>query len=259
MLIDLSGKVAIVTGAARGIGAALADRLAAEGAVVSRWDVAWPGGGNDTDQLSVDVTKSDTIKAALDTVMAQHGRVDILLNNAGITKDLPADLMTEDEFTHIIDVNLNGVYRVARAVIPIMKAQKSGRIINTASFAAIVPAFGGVAYGASKAGVVWLTRVLAGELGPWGITVNAFAPGMVPTDINHYTERPQAEQDSLLSTLTLRRWESTDDVADLVCFLASDQAGYITGTLVDVSGGKLAIQRPNQAYEWAAQSGAQQV
>ncbi|MCL2782348.1 MAG: SDR family oxidoreductase [Propionibacteriaceae bacterium] len=252
MLIDLNNKVAVVTGAARGIGAALADRLAAEGVTVSRWDINWPAGGNTTDRLTVDVTKSDTIKAALDAVMAQYGRVDILLNNAGITKDLPADLMTEDEFTRIIDVNLNGVYRVARAVIPIMKAQKSGRIINTASFAAIVPAFGGVAYGASKAGVVWLTRVLAGELGPWNITVNAFAPGMVPTDINHYTERPQSEQDSLLSTLTLRRWETTDDVADLVCFLASEQAGYITGTLVDVSGGKLAIQRPNQAYEWAA-------
>ena len=186
--------------------------------------------------------------------MAEHGRVDILVNNAGITRDKPADVLTEDEFTHIIDVNLNGVYRVARAVIPVMKEQRSGRILNTASFAAIVPAFGGVAYGASKAGVVWLTRVLAGELGPWNITVNAFAPGMVPTDINHYTERPQAEQDALLNTLTLHRWEKADDVADLVCFLASDQASYITGTLVDVSGGKLAIQQPRQAYEWAAKN-----
>jgi len=253
MLIDLTGKVAVVTGAARGIGLALADRLAAEGALVSRWDVSWPdGAGTGPDCRTVDVTSTPSIQAGIDAVMTAHGRIDIMINNAGITKDLPADVLTEDEWLRIIDVNLNGVYRCSRAVIPVMKAQKSGRIINTASFAAIVPAFGGAAYGASKAGVVWLTRVLAGELGPWNITVNCFAPGMVPTDINHYTERPQAEQDALLNTLTLHRWESTDDVADLVCFLASDQAGYITGTLVDVSGGKLAIQRPNQAWEWAA-------
>jgi len=256
MLIDLSGKVAIVTGAARGIGLAVANRLAAEGVLVSRWDVSWPDGTpDDPDTLTVDVTSSASIQAGVDAVMARHGRIDILLNNAGITKDKPADVLTEDEWLRIIDVNLNGVYRVARAVIPVMKAQKYGRILNTASFAAIVPAFGGAAYGSSKAGVHWLTRVLAGELGPWNITVNAFAPGMVPTDINHYTERPPAEQEALLNTLTIHRWETTDEVADLVCFLASDKASYITGTLIDVSGGKLAIQQPRQAREWAAKEG----
>jgi 3-oxoacyl-[acyl-carrier protein] reductase len=253
MLIDLTNKVAIVTGAARGIGLAIADRLVTEGVAVSRWDCNWPDGPADPDKLTVDVTSAESIKAGVDAVVGSHGRIDILVNNAGITTDKPADVLSEDEWLRIIDVNLNGVYRVARAVIPVMKAQRGGRILNTASFAAIVPAFGGAAYGSSKAGVHWLTRVLAGELGPWNITVNAFAPGMVPTAINHYTERPQAEQDALLNTLTLRRWEDAGDVADLVCFLASDKAGYITGTLIDVSGGKLAIQQPRQAYEWAAQ------
>jgi len=257
MLIDLTDKVAIVTGAARGIGLAIADRLAQEGVRVSRWDHNWPDGTEiGPDVLTVDVTSSASIQAGMDAVVARHGRIDILINNAGITTDKPADVLTEDEWLRIIDVNLNGVYRVARAVIPVMKAQRYGRILNTASFAAIVPAFGGAAYGSSKAGVHWLTRVLAGELGPWNITVNAFAPGMVPTDINHYTERPQAEQDALLNTLTLHRWEKAEDVADLVCFLASDKAGYITGTLVDISGGKLAIQQPRQAYEWAARQEA---
>jgi len=252
MEIDLRGKVAVVTGAARGLGLAVADRLVAEGVLVGRWDNNWPDKGNDPERAVVDVTSGESIARAVDGVVARHGRIDILVNNAGITVDKPADVLTEDEFCRIVDVNLNGVYRVCRAVIPVMKAQRGGRILNVASFAAIVPAFGGAAYGASKAGVVYLTRVLAGELGPWSITVNAYAPGMVPTDINHYTERPQAEQEALLDTLTLRRWERAEDVADLVCFLASDQAGYITGTLVDVSGGKLAIQRPRVAYDWAS-------
>ena len=134
-----------------------------------------------------------------------------------------------------------------------MKRQNSGRIINAASFAAIVPSIGSAAYAASKAAVVQLTRTLAGELGPWNITANAYAPGMIPSGINTFAEMDPADQGRLLDTLTLRRWGEADEVADLICFLASDASRYITGTLVDVSGGKLATQLPQRGYEIAGQ------
>jgi 3-oxoacyl-[acyl-carrier protein] reductase len=130
-----------------------------------------------------------------------------------------------------------------------MKRQHRGRIVNAASFAAIVPSVGSAAYAASKAAVVQLTRVLASELGPWDVTVNAYAPGMIPTAMNGFADLPEPAQARLLDTLSLRRWGRAEDVADLVCFLASDAARYITGTLVDVSGGKLSTQMPHRAYE----------
>jgi 3-oxoacyl-[acyl-carrier protein] reductase len=136
-----------------------------------------------------------------------------------------------------------------------MKRQRSGRIVNAASFAAIVPSIGGGSYASSKAGVVYFTRSLAGELGPYGITVNCYAPGMVPTEMNHFAEMNERAQERLLDTLTLRQWGEPEDVAKLVCFLASDLAGYITGALIDVSGGKLATQMPQVGYEWAAAAG----
>ena len=140
---------------------------------------------------------------------------------------------------------------MCRAVIPAMKAQNSGRIINAASFAAIVPSVGSSAYAASKAAVVQLTRTLAGELGPWNITANAYAPGMIPTAMNGFAELPEAAQERLLDTLSLRRWGDPAEVAEVICFLASDAARYVTGTLIDVSGGKLATQVPRKAYELA--------
>jgi 3-oxoacyl-[acyl-carrier protein] reductase len=145
-------------------------------------------------------------------------------------------------------VNVGGTFRMCQAVIPIMKRQGSGRIINAASFAAIIPSVGAAAYGASKAAVVQFTRVLASELGPWNITVNAYAPGMIPSAMNGFAEKPQHEQDELLDTLTLRRWGTPEEVADLLVFVASDAARYITGTLLDVSGGKFATQLPQRAH-----------
>src|SRR5690606_22127968 len=116
-------------------------------------------------------------------------------------------------------------------VVPVMKKQRSGRIINAASFTAIVPAVYGAAYGASKGAVYQFTRVLAGELGPWNITVNCYAPGMIPTAMNGFAELPKERQEKLLNTLTLRRWGKAEDVANLICFLSSDLASYITGTM----------------------------
>ncbi len=129
-----------------------------------------------------------------------------------------------------------------------MKRQKAGRILNASSFAAIIPSVGSAAYAASKAGVESFSRVLAGELGPHGITVNAYAPGMIPTLMNRYAEAPAERQEQLLDTLTLRRWGDPQDIANLICFLSSDQAAYITGALIEISGGKFATQMPWVAH-----------
>src|SRR5262249_14800607 len=150
---------------------------------------------------------------------------------------------------------LKGTFLMCRAVAPVMKRQRWGRILNAASFAAILPITGSAAYAASKAGVHYFTRVLAGELGPWSVTVNCYAPGMIPSEMNRFAEAGPAHQARLLDTLTLRRWGEARDVAHLICFLASDLAGYITGTMIDVSGGKLATQIPRLAYEGAAAAG----
>jgi 3-oxoacyl-[acyl-carrier protein] reductase len=144
---------------------------------------------------------------------------------------------------------------MCKGVLPVMKRQRAGRIINASSFAAIVPSLGGAAYASSKAGIVTFTRVLAGEVGPWNITVNCYAPGMIPTEMNRFADAPPERKERLLDTLTLRRWGQAAEIAHLVCFLASDHAGYITGTLIDISGGKLATQMPRAAYDRAAAAG----
>jgi 3-oxoacyl-[acyl-carrier protein] reductase len=262
MHINLEGKVAVVTGAGRGIGRDLVRRFAAEGVSTVALDV------NETDlaalgaelqasrvpslQLRTDVTDAASLQSSVDAALKEFGRIDILVNNAGITATGPIDLLAEEDWRRCHDVNLTGTFLASKAVIPAMKAQRWGRIINASSFAAIIPSVAHAAYASSKAAVAHFSRALAGELGPWDITVNAYAPGMVPTTLNRFRERSQAEQDTLLNTLTLRRWGSSEDIGNVVCFLASEQAGYITGTLLDVSGGKLATQVPSVAYDYAA-------
>lgn len=251
MLIDHTDKVVLVSGGARGIGRAIVQRFVAEGAAVVALDLAFEeaDGAADHEQLVCDVTSPESVATAVRTVVEGHGRIDVLINNAGINVVGAVEDLDWERWRACFDVNVGGVFLLSQAVIPTMKQQRSGRILNAASFAAIVPSIGAAAYAASKAAVVQFTRVLAGELGPWDVTVNAYAPGMVPTAMNGFAEMSTPDQDRLLDTLSLRRWESTDDVADLLVFLASAAAGYITGTLVDVSGGKLATQVPSRAYE----------
>lgn len=258
MHLDLSGKVAIVTGAGRGIGRAIARTLANEGVTVvitdfkqdllndaeQEWqDAGWPGA-----RLVCDVRLPADCKRVAETVVAEFGRIDILVNNAGVASGARLESLPEEIWDANIDTNLKGVMLMAQAVVPAMKQQQSGRIISASSFAAIIPSIGGTAYAASKAGVESLTRVLAGELGPYGVTVNAYAPGMIPTQMNRFAEQSDERKEKLLDTLSLRRWGDPQDVANLIVFLASDQASYITGTLIDVSGGKLATQMPWMAY-----------
>src|SRR5688500_8879661 len=258
MLIDLSGKDVFVLGGGRVIGRVMATTLAEEGvtvvvsdvrqdlldAVTSEWEERdWPGL-----QLLVDVRHAADCQAAAAAVEREFGRIDILVNNAGVAGGDRVEKMSEERWDANLDINLKGTMLMCQAVIPAMKRQRSGRIINASSFAAVIPSIGGAAYAASKAGVVSLTRVLASELGPHDVTVNAYAPGMVPTEMNHFAERPEADQQSLLDTLSLRRWGAPEEVANLVCFLASDKAAYITGALIEVSGGKFATQMPWVAH-----------
>ena len=258
MLIDLNGHVAIVTGAGRGIGLEIARTLAVEGVTVAVTDIRqdlldgvaaeWQRNGWAGAQLLCDVRDAAANRAVAETVAARFGRIDILVNNAGVATGAAVETLTEATWDHTIDINLKGTFLMCQAVIPAMKRQRSGRILNAASFAAIIPSVGGAAYAASKAGVHALTRVLAGELGPWDITVNCYAPGMIPTEMNHLAEQTGEQQERLLDMLTLRRWGRPADVASLICFLASDRAGYITGAMIDVSGGKFATQVPGAAY-----------
>jgi 3-oxoacyl-[acyl-carrier protein] reductase len=260
MHINLEGRVAIVTGAARGIGRELVRRFAVEGVRTVALDVNEPGlsdlgselaSGPPSMQLACDITDSTRVGECVGAAVAEFGQVDILVNNAGITAGGAVDVLSEESWRRCHDVNLTGTFLLSKAVVPVMKERRWGRIINAASFAAIMPTVGGAAYGSAKAAVAHFSRVLAGELGPWGITVNAYAPGMIPTQMNHFAERPPEQQEKLLDMLTLRRWGTPEDVANLVCFLSSEQAAYITGTLIDVSGGKYATQVPRAAYDLA--------
>ena len=258
MLIDLKDKVAIVTGGGRGIGRELARTLAREGVKVAvadmreelRAEVAeeWKSEGWPGLQLKFDVREAAQCRRVVADVEAGFGRIDILCNNAGVANGGAAETLPEEIWDLNFDSNTKGPFLMAQAVIPVMKRQQAGRIINAASFAATIPSINGVAYASSKAAIVSMTRVLAGELGPFGITVNAYSPGMIPTDMNGYANRNDIDKGRLLDTLTLRRWGEPGDIAKLVCFLASDLADYITGTTIDISGGKFATQMPWVAH-----------
>jgi 3-oxoacyl-[acyl-carrier protein] reductase len=258
MLLDLADRVVAITGAGRGIGRVIAERFLRERSVVVGLDVKvealeWLT-ASDQERAAAyacDVRDGARVTAVVAEVLERFGRIDVLVNNAGVNVVGLVEELDDDSWDFCFDVNVGGTFRMCRAVIPAMKAQSSGRIINAASFAAIVPSVGSAAYAASKSAVVQLTRTLAGELGPWNITANAYAPGMVPTAMNGFADLDAAAQARLLDTLALRRWGEAGEVADLVCFLASDAARYITGTLVDVSGGKLATQLPRRVYESA--------
>lgn len=250
----LENKTAIITGGANGIGRATAKRFASEGAQIAIWDVATDVGEALADEISlaggracfheVDVSDPASVESAVRGLVDQWGRIDILINNAGILRDaqlikykegqVQARMSVED-FDAVIKVNLRGVFVCTRAVAPIMIAQNYGRIANASSVVGLYGNFGQTNYVATKAGVIGMTRVWARELGRYGITVNAVAPGFIGTDM--VRQMPDKILERMVSHTPLGRLGEPEDIANTYLFLASDEASYITGIVLSVDGG----------------------
>lgn len=253
MNIDISNKVVIVTGASKGIGRVIAETFAKEGVRLSLWDIDFEEllvvadaistqSGEKPIVIKCDVSSENDVNEAVKITVEKYGTIDVLIANAGILNASKILETTAERWDEVFDVNTKGSFLCAKAVAPYLKSKKFGRIIFASSFAAIVPSVGSAAYAASKSAVVSLTRVLAAELGPWNITVNAYAPGMIPTNMSAIDTISESRQNEMLDTLCIREWGSADDIASLLIFLASEQARYITGTLIDTSGGKFSVQ-----------------
>jgi 3-oxoacyl-[acyl-carrier protein] reductase len=241
-LLSLRGRVALVTGAARGIGAAIARAFARAGARVALLDreagelesVAAETGGA---AFSADVTDDDAVRRAVNDIVARWGRLDILVNNAGILRDAALAKVTDEDWSATLDVNLRGTMFCARAAAPHMRAAGFGRILSATSIVARTGNYGQTAYAASKAGIIGLTRTWARELGPKGITANAVAPGFIDTGmVKSVPARVMAE---ILARTPAGRMGRPDEVASVYLFLASDLASFINGAVVGVDGGLL--------------------
>ena len=246
--IDLSGRTAIVTGASQGLGAAIAELLYRAGAMVAI--TYWPDaqGENQTNAarlaarlgeraaaISGDVRESAAMATMVTAVAARFGRIDLLINNAGIVRDRSFKKMSDDEWQQVISTNLTGTFNACRAVEAHL--EDGGRIVNLASISAALGFYGQANYAAAKAGVIGLTRVLARELAKRRITANAIAPGLVLTDMG--LTIPADERTRMLANIPLGRFGEPDDIAQAVLFLCSDLASYITGQTIHINGGWL--------------------
>ena len=239
----LKGDIALVTGASRGIGAATADRLAAQGATVIGTATSDSGAQAIGDRLAplgghgrkLDVVDGAGVEALIDAIAKQFGPVSILVNNAGITRDNLLMRMKDEEWQSILDTNLTSVYRTSKAVIRGMMKARKGRIINIASVIGVTGNAGQTNYAAAKAGIIAFSKSLAKEIGSRGITVNVVAPGFIDTDMTRAL--PDAVKEGLLSQIALGRLGEADDIAHAVAFLAGPAAGYITGETLHVNGG----------------------
>ncbi|HEY9069375.1 MAG TPA: 3-oxoacyl-ACP reductase FabG [Candidatus Ozemobacteraceae bacterium] len=239
----LQDKVTIITGAGAGIGRAAALLFASEGAKVYAWDLR-PEGLESLKQeskgavktIAVDVTDSAAVKAAVDTVVAAEGRIDVLVNNAGITADALLVKMEESAWDRVISVNLKGVFNCSQAVVKAMiEKGTAGSIINTSSVVGVYGNVGQVNYAATKAGVIGITKSLAKEMGRKGIRVNAVAPGFIITDMT--AKMPEKILTMMKEKAPLQRHGTVDDVARCYLFLASDDASFISGQVLGVDGG----------------------
>jgi 3-oxoacyl-[acyl-carrier protein] reductase len=240
----LKDRIAIVTGGAKGIGAETARVFAAEGARVIVWDVAGAAPGEEIAFRAVDVTKAESVQAAVVEAVATHGRIDVLVNNAGILRDAQlvkvkdgalTGSMSDAEFDAVISVNLRGVFTCTRAVAPVMIRQGSGRILNASSVVGLYGNFGQTNYVATKAAVIGMTRVWARELGPKGITVNAVAPGFIGTEM--VRQMPEKILATMVERTPVRRLGEPRDVALAYLYLASDDAAFVNGAVLSVDGG----------------------
>jgi len=245
-MLRLEGKTALVTGASRGIGAAIALRLASEGATVvvnysgSRdaalgvVDAIVAAGGR-ANALQADVSEPSACTALVEAVVAEYGAIDVLVNNAGITRDGLLVRMTDEDWASVISTNLTGVFSVTRAAARHMMKARSGSIINIASVVGISGNAGQANYAAAKAGVIGLTKSIARELAPRKVRCNAVAPGFIETDMT--AALTDAQREGVAGTIAMGRFGTGGDVAAAVAFLASDDAAYITGQTLAVDGG----------------------
>jgi 3-oxoacyl-[acyl-carrier protein] reductase len=246
MGMRLSGKVALVTGSARGIGRSIAELFSAEGATVVVNDVGSDAGARET--LAVleaaggkgsvemfDVSDAAQVDAGVKNILAVHGRIDVLVNNAGITRDNLLLRMSEEEFDAVIRVNLKGTYLLTKTVTRHMMKQRSGKVVNISSVVGMMGNAGQSNYAAAKAGIIGFTKATARELASRNITVNAIAPGFILTAMT--AALPEAVQKAFLAQIPLGRFAEPREVAELALFLACDASSYITGQVVGINGG----------------------
>jgi 3-oxoacyl-[acyl-carrier protein] reductase len=238
----LLGKVAVITGAANGIGLAAVKRFTEEGATVVMVDYDQESGhqaaqlfGEQVRFYRVDVSKRDQVQTMVDAVIHTFGKIDILVNNAGITRDAMLVKMTEEDFNHVLQVNLNGVFNCTQAVTPHMIERGIGKIISTSSVSGVYGNVGQTNYAATKAAIVGMTKSWAKELGRKGICVNAVAPGFTATSM--VEKMPEKVLAQMRSITSLQRLGQPEDIANAYVFLASEEANYITGHVLHVDGG----------------------
>lgn len=240
----LKDKVAIVTGGAGGIGLATAQRFAKEGAKVAIWDLSEKGyevaaelmkAGYIVHFSKVSVANKEQVEEATQEVLKKYGRVDILINNAGITKDRTLLKMSQEEWNDVISVNLTGVFNCTQAIAPIMKEQNYGRIVSASSNVAIRGNYGQTNYVATKSAVIGMTKVWAMELGRFGITVNCIAPGFIQTAMTD--AMPEEVRKQSLAYIPIGKWGVPDDIANGYLYLASDEASFVSGICLTIDGG----------------------